>query len=758
MSKRTMMQEVKSMVDSKRILDALLRHLTSNKPIVKEDLGTVLGLTVRKIADTLYAQNISIYTVDKMQNKIKYLKVLFTQYLYGGDEEQKKHFDDKTAEMEKMLLPVNYGIPGQVIRSSRSALVPDVRLDPLYNALVEEDGIFIPRSMIAVPMIVNNVAIGCIQAFNRCPDFEEVTQFGEDDLLLIEDVALYSGKIIQKATDPTTVFTEREMASYVARLAKVKYLEIDSAFKPDMNLIKWIGEETLYKYGVLPLAMLSENSCSAVMANPNDFQRISDFEIVTGLKLSEKWVTAHKDIQEFIAKTFPKATKIDIAKQAIEKEFGEQSLADSGEFKVGETDYDNENAGAIVKLSSQVIEDAYLKGSSDIHIEPMDGKVRVRYRIDGVLKETMDIPTAAHRALISRFKIMSNLNISERRLPQDGRIIYKRFNSKYDLDLRISTLPSNHGEKICARILDKTKSTLPLDKLGFSDYNIAIYRDLIQVPYGMILHCGPTGSGKSMSLYSALNEINSPEWNVITIEDPIEYTLPGLNQVQVKADIGLTFAAALRSFLRQDPDIILVGEIRDLETAEIAVEASLTGHLLFSTLHTNDAPAAITRFDEMGIEPFMVSTSLICVCAQRLVRKVCSCATLETPTADEYILLDRALDPAPIGKIARLQGCAKCEKTGFKGRMGVHEIMTATDELRTLINHRASLDRLKMAAREHGMHTLFEDVMEKVKAGYTTLPEAIATARPDDAMSPQAEVATPVRASSSSVMMPTPVE
>jgi type IV pilus assembly protein PilB len=422
---------------------------------------------------------------------------------------------------------------------------------------------------------------------------------------------------------------------------------------------------------------------------------------------------------------------MDKAKEAIEKEFGELPT-DRPESGISKIDYEDENAGAIVKLSSQVIEDAYAKGASDIHIEPMDDRVRVRYRIDGILTEQMAIPLAAHRALVSRFKIMSELNISERRLPQDGRIVYKRFNSTMDLDLRVSTLPANFGEKICARILDKTKSTLPLDRLGFSPYNLRIYRDVLQSSYGMILHCGPTGSGKSMSLYAALNEINSPAWNIITAEDPVEYTLPGLNQVQVKKDIGLTFAAALRSFLRQDPDIILVGEIRDLETAEIAVEAALTGHLLFSTLHTNDAPSAVTRFDEMGIEPFMLSTCLQCVCAQRLVRRVCSCRTMETPKADEYELLDRALDDEPIKKIAREQSCPKCEKTGFKGRLGVHEIMRINDELRGLINRRASVANIKQAAREDGMRTLFEDLMEKVKAGLTTLPEAIGTQRPDD--------------------------
>ncbi|MEI6232491.1 MAG: GspE/PulE family protein [Planctomycetota bacterium] len=758
MSKRSMMQEVKSMVDSKRILDALLRHLTSNKAIDEENLDTVLGLTIRKIADTLFAQNINVYTVDSAQAKIRHRKVHFTPYLYGGDDEKKNYFEKKAAHMETLQLPLNGGVAGFVMRTRRTAHVVDVRSDPHFYNHIEEDSIFIPRSMIAVPMIANNNVIGCIQAFNRCPDYEEVTQFGEDDVMLMEDVAHYTSLIIQKSLDPTTVFSERELAGYVARLAKVHYVEIDANFRPDIELIKWMGEETLLKYGILPVEMRSENTCSATMANPNDFQSISDFEIVTGFKIVEKSVSSYKDIVDFMTRTFPKATQIDKAKEAIEKEFGEIPTTESRELKMSELDYENENAGPIVKLSSQIIEDAYTKGASDIHIEALDGKVRVRYRIDGILKEMMEIPTAAHRALISRFKIMSDLNISERRLPQDGRIIYRKFNSKFDLDLRVSSLPSNHGEKICARILDKTKSTLPLDRLGFSNYNLKVYRDIIQAPYGLILHSGPTGSGKSMSLYSALNEINSPQWNIVTIEDPIEYTLSGLNQVQVKKDIGLTFATALRSFLRQDPDIILVGEIRDLETAEIAIEAALTGHLLFSTLHTNDAPSAVARFDEMGIEPFMISTCLLCVCAQRLVRRVCSCRAMDVPTADEYDLLDRALDFAPIGKIPRARGCAKCENTGFKGRMGVHEIMKVNDEIRGLINHRSSLENLKQAAREGGMRTLFEDLMEKVKAGHTTLPEAIGTARPDDTPSPQPAEAMPVTESSADVMTPMAAE
>jgi len=285
---------------------------------------------------------------------------------------------------------------------------------------------------------------------------------------------------------------------------------------------------------------------------------------------------------------------------------------------------------------------------------------------------------------------------------------------------------------VCMRILDKTKSCLPLDQLGFSPYNMNLYRELIQAPYGMILHCGPTGSGKSMTLYAALNEINSPEVNICTAEDPIEYTLPRLNQMQTKKDIGLTFAAALRCYLRQDPDIILVGEIRDRETASIAIEAALTGHVLFSTLHTNDAATTITRLSDMQIDPFMISSCLVCICAQRLLRRLCTCKRPEDPNEDEYNLLSRAADGEPVGKLMKPKGCPKCKNAGYKGRVGVHELLKNTDELRSLICRNATSDTLKIGARRGGMRTLFEDCMEKVKAGTTSLVEAIGTAQPDE--------------------------
>jgi type IV pilus assembly protein PilB len=286
------------------------------------------------------------------------------------------------------------------------------------------------------------------------------------------------------------------------------------------------------------------------------------------------------------------------------------------------------------------------------------------------------------------------------------------------------------------RILDKTKSCLPLERLGFSDYNMRLYGQLINIPYGMVLHCGPTGSGKSMTLYAALNEINSPELKVLTAEDPIEYTLPGINQMQMKKDVGLTFASALRCFLRQDPDVILVGEIRDRETAEIAVEAALTGHVLFSTLHTNDACSTITRLVDIGVEPFLISTTLACICAQRLMRRLCACKRAENPDPTELAHLHRARDLSPAGKLFKPVGCERCDKSGYKGRTGIHELLGVTDALRGIIARNPTAEELKRAARQYGMRTLFEDAMEKVKSGVSSMSEALTTARPDEDAGP----------------------
>lgn len=402
---------------------------------------------------------------------------------------------------------------------------------------------------------------------------------------------------------------------------------------------------------------------------------------------------------------------------------------DDGEMEEVEEGLDSEESAPIIQLSNRIIEDAYFAGASDIHIEPREKELVVRYRIDGVCQEKLKLPQKVSGSLVARLKIMSNLDIAERRLPQDGRIVFKQYTKKnVDIDLRVSTAPLNHGEGVVMRILDKQKSTLPMPALGFSEENLGRYREVIKQPYGMILHCGPTGSGKSMTLYSALNEINDPSFVIRTAEDPIEYTLNGINQMQMNRQIGLTFASALRSFLRQDPDIILVGEIRDQETANIAVEAALTGHLLISTLHTNDAPSTVARLTDMGIEPFMISSSLLCVCAQRLMRRVCkTCRIQYEPIGREKEVLEAGIGwSGPIFK-HNPKGCPRCTNTGYKGRVGIHELMTSSEQLIEDINKGRETADLKRTAVKAGMKTLHQDSLLKVKDGISTLEEALAT-------------------------------
>lgn len=396
---------------------------------------------------------------------------------------------------------------------------------------------------------------------------------------------------------------------------------------------------------------------------------------------------------------------------------------------------DAQDLEPIILLVNKLIESGQAMGASDIHIEPWEDSVVVRYRVDGDLRIVNRLyPQSLIRPIASRIKVMASLDISERRLPQDGRIVFKDFSRlDVDFDLRVATAPMNFGEKVVMRIVDKEKSILTLPELGFSPRHLALYRQVIDTPYGMILHVGPTGSGKSMTLYAALAELQSPELNIQTAEDPIEYTLAGINQMQMRADVGLTFQRALRCYLRQDPDIILIGEIRDRETAEIAVEASLTGHLLLSTLHTNDAPATITRFIQIGVEPFMVSSSLVLICAQRLLRRLCThCKEAYEPNANERKLA--GMTAAAAGPLHRHKGCELCNGIGYARRIGVHEILVPDDAMRTAINQKGiTAETLKRRAVEScGMTTLYWDAMEKVRQGTTSLAEVISKVRQDE--------------------------
>ncbi len=498
-------------------------------------------------------------------------------------------------------------------------------------------------------------------------------------------------------------------------------------FRQDERTYEVVDKEFCRENKVLPVGNLG-NSLVVAIGDPfniqitNKIQEIAKKKVTVLLALESEIESILEDDEE----ESPAGPGLGDVVEALGLEFDFDDVDIDG-------DELEEESAPIIQLANRIIEDAYFSRGSDVHIEPFENETRVRVRIDGVCQEKLSLPKKVAAALIARLKVMSNLDIAEKRLPQDGRIVFKQFNKRgINIDLRISTAPLNHGEGAVMRVLDKEKSTLPLQALGFSDENFAAYRKLIARPHGMILHCGPTGSGKSMTLYSALNEINQPGVCVRTAEDPIEYTLPGLCQMQMNRKIGLTFATALRSFLRQDPDIILVGEIRDKETAGIAVEAALTGHMLFSTLHTNDAPSTVSRLTDMGIERFMISASLVCVCAQRLIRRICStCRKSYAPSGNEVEIMRNALDwEGEIYKASRT-GCPNCERTGMKGRIGIHELLSTSEELVDAINHGRETAEIKKIAVAKGMRTLHQDSIMKVREGFTSMEEAIATVPPD---------------------------
>ncbi|MFA6289300.1 MAG: ATPase, T2SS/T4P/T4SS family [Opitutaceae bacterium] len=512
------------------------------------------------------------------------------------------------------------------------------------------------------------------------------------------------------------IFVARARAAGLAPFNVARYRVTPQTFER-------IPQDFCQEHLVMPIGQVGEILLVA-FSNPFEVTVPAKIQEMTGKRVV-RLLGRVKDIRDKFVKdnSQQRSAGFDDVVKDIGIEFGDGGEGGEGEEEV------TEDSGPILQLSNRIIEDAYFAGTSDIHIEPQEKDLVVRYRIDGLCHEKLRLPAKVGPALVARFKIMCNLDIAERRLPQDGRIVFKQYTKKgIDIDLRVSTAPLNYGEGVVMRILDKQKSTLPMTALGFSEDNLRKYRDVIMQPYGMILHCGPTGSGKSMTLYSALNEINSPELVIRTAEDPIEYTLAGINQMQMHRQIGLTFASALRAFLRQDPDIILVGEIRDKETANIAVEAALTGHLLISTLHTNDAPSTVARLTDMGVEPFMISSSLLCVCAQRLMRRVCKqCRQTVEPTQREKDILERAIGwSGPINK-ANPKGCSKCGGSGYKGRVGIHELMVTNEELIMGINKGLETAELKKIAMRGGMMTLHQDSLLKVKMGLTTMEEAIST-------------------------------
>jgi type IV pilus assembly protein PilB len=521
--------------------------------------------------------------------------------------------------------------------------------------------------------------------------------------------------------------SDEDVTNFLSRQYGVPAINL-SYFEIDPAVVKLIPYETAKRYQILPLSRVGA-SLTIAMVDPTNVFAMDDIKFMTGFNI-EPVVASESSIVEGIDKAYgtSKEEELESVMQSM-NDLGEgtdiEVQAEEQELELQQLEKAADEA-PIVKLVNLVLTDAVKRGASDIHMEPYEKEFRVRFRIDGVLQLIMNPPLKLKDAITSRLKIMAKLDISEKRLPQDGRIMLKMQigGKKKQLDFRVSTLPTLWGEKIVLRLLDKENLRLDMTKLGFEQESLDKFQKAILKPYGMVLVTGPTGSGKTNTLYSAISQLNQPDTNIMTAEDPVEFQLGGVNQVQMKEQIGLNFATALRAFLRQDPNTILVGEIRDFETAEIAIKAALTGHLVLSTLHTNGAPETITRLMNMGIEPFLVATSVHLICAQRLVRRICKdCAEpIEMPP---QALIDEGYTPeeAKTVQVMKGKGCATCNKTGYKGRTGLYEVMEVDDEIRELVLVGASAVELKKKAIERGMITLRRSGLMKVAQGWTTLEE-----------------------------------
>lgn len=514
---------------------------------------------------------------------------------------------------------------------------------------------------------------------------------------------------------------EDDVAQCLGRKYGIPYTPLD-AEEIDPAVTRLIPPGIAQKHLVIPMSKVG-STLTMAMADPTNVFAVDDIKFMTGLNV-KLMIATESSIRRAIDRFYDASESLQTVMASME---------DAGMEVMDEPEDLNPNLGElkqaveeapIVKLVNLMLAEAIKRGASDIHVEPYERVFRIRFRIDGVLYEVMTPPMSMKSAITSRLKIMADLDISERRLPQDGRMKVK-FKGR-EVDFRVSTLPTLFGEKVVMRLLDKSQLTLDMSKLGFEPQALAAFEEAIQAPYGMILVTGPTGSGKTTTLYSALDRLNQLETNIMTAEDPVEFNIRGINQVQIREHIGLTFAAALRAFLRQDPDVIMVGEIRDYETAEIAVKAALTGHLVLSTLHTNDAPSAVSRLLNMGIEPFLVASSVIVILAQRLLRRVC--AQCKVPvTVPRRALVDVGLTDEEAAAITcyRGSGCDFCSGTGYKGRIAIYEVLSLTPELRDLILSGASAVEIKRAAIQQGMRTLRMSGLSKLKEGITTVQEVV---------------------------------
>ena len=538
----------------------------------------------------------------------------------------------------------------------------------------------------------------------------------EAQLLAALDESMASGGSLGRTLVEIGVLTENQLVRALAAQVGMQFVDLDE-HPVDKNAVTLVPGALCRRYTVLPIA-IENGALVLATADPGNVMAVDDVRTVSGRHVIP--VIASYDN---LTRAIDRFVRADDEMEGLSSAFVEQSAEPEVDLSnLGDSIDDD---APIVRYVNLLVTQAITDRSSDIHIEPTEHDLRVRYRIDGVLHEVQRSPKNIQSGVISRVKIMSDIDIAERRKPQDGRMSVTHNGRK--IDLRVATLPTVWGEKIVMRILDNSTASLDLRDLSFLDHNLEMYRESYTKPYGMLLVTGPTGSGKSTTLYATLNAVSKPEINVITVEDPVEYRLPGINQVQVNPKAGLTFAGALRSILRSDPDVVLLGEIRDHETAQIAIEAALTGHLVLSTLHTNDAPSAVTRLTEMGIEPFLVGSALDCVVAQRLARKLCEkCKEPYVPTEAELVAARFPWVPGEeIPQLWRPGGCVACSKTGYRGRIALHEVMRVTEDIeRHAVAHSSAAD-IAATAQRQGMVTLRDDGWHKVALGRTSIEEVL---------------------------------
>jgi len=548
-----------------------------------------------------------------------------------------------------------------------------------------------------------------------------------DQLRQARDDARTKGSRLGAQITQLGYLDENDLTEFVAKQYGVPSIDLEE-FEIDAAVIRLVPEEVATKHTVIPVNRAGSTLILAT-SDPSNIFALDDIKFLTGYNI-QAVVSAEDAIRRAIDKYYDQSTSL----EDVMGDFDDSDIdliQDEDDLDINELAKASEDA-PVVKLVNLVLTDAVKKQASDIHIEPYEKSFRVRYRIDGVLYEVMKPPIKLKNAILSRVKIMSELDIAERRLPQDGRIKLKMGRGR-EMDFRVSVLPTLFGEKIVLRLLDKSNLQLDMTKLGFERAQIDVFQDAIHQPYGMVLVTGPTGSGKTTTLYSALSELNQVSENLSTAEDPVEFNLAGINQVQMHDEIGLNFAAGLRAFLRQDPDIIMVGEIRDFETAEIAVKAALTGHMVLSTLHTNDAPSTINRLLNMGIEPFLVASSVNCIVAQRLARRICEDCKEKDPDIEVSALIEAGMseDAAADVVAVRGQGCKNCSDTGFRGRMAVYEVMPMHEELKEFVLNGASALDLKREAIRLGMQSLRQSALKKLGEGVTTLSEVLRVSAAD---------------------------